>query len=114
MIVLTARTVAVVALLASGVAGAQRRGSGSGESSVTPPPGRGAGAAMESAQAGARHGPMPARMREADQTTSAGGQSYETWKSGDLVRSASSADVRAARRQQAPDMEWAGEQRRGR
>ena len=36
-----------------------------------------------------------------------GGESYEPWKSGDRVRSASSADVRAARQQQAPDLEWA-------
>jgi hypothetical protein len=34
-------------------------------------------------------------------------QAYGTWKSGDRVRSASSADVRSARGQQAPDLEWA-------
>ena len=36
--------------------------------------------------------------------------SYEAWKSGDRVRSTSAADVRAARGQQAPDLEWAGAQ----
>ncbi len=35
------------------------------------------------------------------------GETYSAWKSGDRVRSASSADVRAARQQQAPDLEWA-------
>lgn len=41
------------------------------------------------------------------------GESYGVWRSGDRVRSASSADVRAARQQQAPDLEWvkAGEAR---
>jgi hypothetical protein len=34
------------------------------------------------------------------------GESYQTWQSGDRVRSLSSADVRAARVQQAPDLEW--------
>jgi hypothetical protein len=35
------------------------------------------------------------------------GQTSQTWHSGDRVRSPSSADVRAARQQQAPDLEWA-------
>ncbi len=35
------------------------------------------------------------------------GETYSAWKSGDRVRSASSADVRGARQQQAPDLEWA-------
>jgi hypothetical protein len=54
---------------------------------------------------------MPARMREADQAPP-GAQTHETWKSGDLIRADSSAEVRQARRQQAPDMEWAGEKQR--
>ena len=33
----------------------------------------------------------------------------DSWRSGDLARSKSSADVRAARQQQAPDLEWAGQ-----
>jgi hypothetical protein len=47
---------------------------------------------------------------EAAQQASGGGQSYEKWKSGDLVRSTSAADVRSARLQQAPDLEWTGAQ----
>jgi hypothetical protein len=38
------------------------------------------------------------------------GRSYEAWQSGDRVRSPSSADVRLARRQDAPDLEFAEEQ----
>jgi hypothetical protein len=41
----------------------------------------------------------------------AGGSSpFEAWRSGDVVRSTSAADVRAARMQQAPDLEWTGAQ----
>jgi hypothetical protein len=47
---------------------------------------------------------------EAAQLGPGGGSSYEAWKSGDLVRSTSAADVRAARGQQAPDLEWTGAQ----
>ncbi len=36
----------------------------------------------------------------------AAGESYATWKSGARIRSWSSADVRSARQQQAPDLEW--------
>ncbi|GEJ55391.1 hypothetical protein [Anaeromyxobacter diazotrophicus] len=39
-----------------------------------------------------------------------GGASYQAWKSGDQVRSTSAADVRSARVQQAPELEWAGGQ----
>lgn len=35
---------------------------------------------------------------------------YASWSAGDRVRSTSAADVRAARGQQAPDLEWAGAQ----
>ncbi|HEX9290850.1 MAG TPA: hypothetical protein VF904_15125 [Anaeromyxobacteraceae bacterium] len=44
---------------------------------------------------------------EAAQQGSGGGTTHETWKSGDRIRSWTSADVRAARGQQAPDLEWA-------
>ncbi len=126
----------VAALLVASAAAAQARGMGSDKSSVTPPvtksggpdaeraamPSRppsfdprpgymgGLGAALE------RGGPLGPRSelakkpshREAAQPGSGGGESYQTWKSGDIIRSWSANDVRAARVQQAPDLEWAG------
>ena len=123
-------------LLASPVA-AQRRGTGSpGASSGTPPPTNdGAHSTASESSTGSghdlpilpRHGMLgapgsapdalgPSRLGAHDESSArrsygeaapGTGQAYSPWKSGDRVRSFSSADVRAARQQQAPDLEWA-------
>ena len=49
----------------------------------------------------------PSSYGESARQGAGGGEAYEPWRSGDQVRSPSSADVRAARQQQAPDLEWA-------
>jgi hypothetical protein len=113
------------------------KGRGTGRDSTTSPPTRSAGTAAESAGLAAhdlpfspRRGLMgapgaapdeagPARLGghgerswrpsfgESAQPGPGGGEAYEPWKSGDRIRSWTSADVRAARVQQAPDLEWA-------
>ncbi len=123
--------------LAAGRADAQHMGSGSGKSSVTPPPARSSGTAAERAELPAgdlpiepRHGLLgapgaaldsggPSRLGahaeraarpsygESAGTGAGSYEAHEAWRSGDRVRSWSSADVRAARQQQAPDLEWA-------
>jgi len=123
----------LVALLAASAA--QARGTGSGKSSVTPPATKSSGPAAERAAMpsrppnfdprpgylggmGAAHelgGPLGPRTDlapkpsygEAGQEASSGADSHPTWRSGDAVRSWSANDVRAARVQQAPDLEWA-------
>ena len=130
-------SLAVTMLLTANLAAAQARGSGSGGNASTPPATKDAGPAAESATLPARDLPIeprhgffgapgaasdalgPSRLGshgdravtpsygEAAPQVSGGGEPYQTWRSGDLVRSRSSADVRAARQQQAPDLEWA-------
>ena len=122
---MTGRWLAGVAgLLLAGGAAAQARGVGSGRSSVTQPATKGEGPAAERASmrplpptfdprpgylggmgaAQERGGPLGPRAdlalphREAAQA-----------RPGDALRSWSSNDVRAARVQQAPDLEWAVE-----
>ncbi len=119
---------ALTLALAATKAGAQERGRGSGESADTAPttkdsrdteraerpasdplvaPRHGLlgapGAALDSAGA-SRLGPPSDRIAMAAEIP-------DSWRSGDLVRSHSSADVRAARQQQAPDLEWAAQRR---
>ncbi len=127
----------VVLALAAAPARAQRRGEGShGGWPDTEPSTRSAGPAEESAYAptgdlplSPRHGMMgapgaapdaygPSRLGAHGEglvapspgvARSPSGPEEVTggWRAGDRVRSASSADVRAARQQQAPDLEWA-------
>jgi hypothetical protein len=122
---------------------AAARGSGSGEPAWTPPETKSAGPAAEASHSRSRgtdferglglfggYGAAkdslgPWRLGryggsstspsygEAAQRGSGGGTTYEAWKSGDLVRSTSAGDVRAARMQQAPDLEWLGAPNRG-
>lgn len=56
------------------------------------------------------HASAPSYGEAARQASGGGEYAYDAWRSGDLVRSTSAADVRAARVQQAPDLEWAGAQ----
>ncbi len=130
-------SLALVLLLVAPPALAQRRGTGSGRAPGTAPPTKSAGPPEEAAHRPSPdpvllppHGMMgapgaaldslgPSRLGphgetsvapsygEAAQRGSGGGESYQAWKSGDRVRSTSSADVRSARQQQAPDLEWA-------
>lgn len=94
--------------------------------SVTYAPGRSAGGAAEQAQLPLRDSEMVPRhgllgapggapdalggsrlgRRDLDPLQRAEGNA--TWTSGDRVRSLSSADVRSARVQQAPELEWVG------
>jgi len=76
-------------------------GAGSGKSAVTAPATKDSGTAAERADRPAR--PSYGESAEAG---ASGVEAHETWKSGDLVRSWTSADVRASRQQQAPDLEW--------
>jgi hypothetical protein len=124
-------------LSTSVTAAAQSRGSGSGRLSSTAPVTKDAGPPAEAAALPARDLPLeprhgffgapgaagdqdgPSRLgRHGDRATApsygeaarqvaAGGEVSDAWRSGDRVRSLSSADVRAARQQQAPDLEWA-------
>ena len=124
-------------ILAASQADAQHLGSGSGKSSVTPPVTKSRGTASERAELPSgdlpiepRHGMLgapgaaqdpagPSRLGghaeraarpfygESAEAGASGGETHEAWKSGDLVRSWTSADVRASRQQQAPDLEWA-------
>lgn len=68
----------------------------------------GTGAAQD-ANGPSRLGPVTERHagRSYGEATPPSGYMEQGWRSGDRVRSASSADVRAARGQQAPDLEWA-------
>jgi hypothetical protein len=123
-------------MLTSGTAAAQGRGAGSGRASSTPPTTKDLGPASESAtrpsrdlpleprhgffgapgaagdQEGpsrlGRHGASPVAPSYGEAARQgAGAEPQEAWRAGDRVRSPSSADVRAARQQQAPDLEWA-------
>ena len=124
------------ALLVASAAAAQTRGMGSGKSSAMPSMTKGSSSSAERAARPSRPpdfdprpgymggmgaapeagGPLGPRSDvsqrpsygEGAQRGSSGGESYQTWKSGDVVRSWSANDVRAARVQQAPDLEWAG------
>lgn len=58
-----------------------------------------------------QHGERPT-LRSYGEAAPGTGDSYAAWHSGDRVRSPTSADVRAARQQQAPDLEWADASRR--
>ena len=129
----TALFVSLAALVSASPAQAQRRGEGSGRSSTTLPATRNSSAdempPATDMPVTPRHGfmgglgtaPDPlgasrlgahaehavrASYGESAQPGAAGAESYQAWKSGDRVRSHSSADVRAARQQQAPDLEW--------
>jgi hypothetical protein len=113
------------ALAAAGAAADQRVGAGSGRSSVTPPVTKDSGVARERAERPdvdpliePRHGLLgapgaaldsagPSRLGAPRDRTGSAFEMPGAWRSGDLVRSRSSADVRAARQQQAPDLEWA-------
>ncbi len=83
----TASFMVALALLLSGRAGAQQRGTGAGDGSAAPRATYG-----EQAPAGA----VP------------GGDESRFAPSGDRIRSWSSADVRETRREPAPDLEIAG------
>lgn len=127
---------ALVLFAAAPPALAQRRGEGSGRAPGTAPPTKSAGPPEEAAYRPSPdpvllppHGMMgapgaaldslgPSRLGPRGETSvapsygeaaqrGAGAEPYEAWQSGDRVRSTSSADVRAARQQQAPDLEWA-------
>jgi hypothetical protein len=110
---------------------AQSRGSGGNSATAaTAPATKSAGPAEERAQLPGRDGPAeprhgilgapgaapdangPTRLGASALTApiSAGERSggASTWQSGDGVRSATSADVRQARQQQAPDLEYVG------
>lgn len=117
--------VALAVALAAAAAGAQRVGEGSGKSAVTPPPTKSYGVAAERPEMPTsdplllpRHGLLgapgaaldaagPSRLGAPSDRVATVGEMPDAWRSGDRVRSASSADVRAARQQQAPDLEWA-------
>jgi hypothetical protein len=115
----------LVAALVSALAGAalaQGRGSGSGGPSDALPVTRGSGAAPEQAQLPMRESAMspphgvlgaPGSAPDAYGGSRLGRRDPELqidqgprWTAGDRVRSLSSADVRAARAQAAPDLEW--------
>ena len=118
------RAIALVAALAAAGAGAQQ-GMGSGKSSVTPPPTKDDGRTAERSEAPIsdplmepRHGLLgapgaaldwagPSRLGAPADRVRAQADVPDSWRAGDRVRSATSADVRAARQQQAPDLEWA-------
>ncbi len=122
--------------LAATPALAQRRGEGSGRSPDTAPATKSAGPPEEQAlrtptdlpvlpphgmlgaPGAAQDALGPSRLgAHADSPTApsygesarlgATGEVYQGWKSGDRVRSLNSGDVRAARQEQAPDLEWA-------
>jgi hypothetical protein len=131
----TAITVGALLCLVAVPAAAQRRGTGSAHvSSSKPPVTKGGGSTVPSELGGVdqgqilpRHGMFGAPGAAPDAlgpsrlgppAVSPGRGSYgelatsseepsSSWRSGDRVRSLSSADVRAARQQQAPDLEWA-------
>lgn len=130
----SAITVGLFVWLAASPAAAQRLGTGTAHASpVTAPPTRN-GASLEAGARPApdlplapRHGMLgapgaaqdalgPSRLGghgERSARSSYGesapgtGEAYSSWHSGDRVRSSSSTDVRGARQQQAPDLEWA-------
>jgi hypothetical protein len=112
---------AALAMALAQTALAQGRGSGSGAPSDTPPPTKGSGEPPERAQLPMResalsppHGLLgaPGAAPDANGGSRLGRRDLELpgeapqWTSGDRARSASSADVRAARVQAAPDLEW--------
>jgi hypothetical protein len=106
-------------------------GSGSGKPAETPPVTKSDGPGLERAALPARDLPLeprhgmlgapgaavdeagPSRLgSHGDRSTApnygeAGARGPAEWQSGDRPRSLTSADVRAARREQAPDLEWA-------
>ncbi len=122
------KALALAASLGADAPDAQRIGTGSGKSSVTAPATKSAGAAAERAEMPAsdplilpRHGLLgapgaaldasgPSRLGAPSDRIAIVGEMPHSWRSGDRVRSTSSADVRAARQQQAPDLEWASRQ----
>ena len=96
-----------------GHAEAQTKGSGSGKFSFTPPPTKGEGAVYERTQlrpldldAAPGRPPRAIAPSYGDDGQPDWGDSSRTRRSGDTVRSLTSADVRAARQEQAPDLEW--------
>ena len=120
----------LLATLALPAAAARTKGTGSGRSSATPPPTKDTGHAYEralrperppvfdpalgmfGALGAARDALGPSRLGGRGEFSGApadNAESYAGWKSGDRVRSVSANDVRAARVQQAPDLEWAGQ-----
>jgi hypothetical protein len=97
----TLRTaVLLTAALAAAPAGAQRVGTGSGSSS------RHVERSLWLLSQGGAPTALPAGRGGASPGYSVA-PAPEAWRSGDRVRSWTSADVRAARQQQAPDLEWA-------
>ncbi|HTT72076.1 MAG TPA: hypothetical protein VMG32_12710 [Anaeromyxobacteraceae bacterium] len=130
----TKTSLALLALLAlaSGRARADdlTTGSGTGRNAATPPATKSDGPAYELAHLPAKDLPLtpphgmlgaPGGGGDAEGPTRLGAHSEspavpsygeevsepDRWRSGDLARSPSSADVRAARQEQAPDLEWA-------
>ncbi|HUK65562.1 MAG TPA: hypothetical protein VLV17_01955 [Anaeromyxobacteraceae bacterium] len=124
--------VSILAFPSSIYAQAESTGAGSGRNAATPPVTKSAGPPREEAHLPARDLPLeprhgmlgapgsavdgegPSRLgSHSDRSTApsygeGGPAGPGWWRSGDRARSASSADVRAARREQAPDLEWAG------
>jgi hypothetical protein len=103
------------AILAAGLLACQlnTKGSGSGEISSKPPPTKNRGLDFERTQL--RPMDMEAASGRPERTVAptyaengqpAWGEAYETRTAGDRVRSLGSAEVRAARQEQAPDLEW--------
>ncbi len=121
--------------LAASRADAQHMGAGSGKSAVTAPATKDSGAderpelpadrppieprhgilgvpgaAQDSAGPSRLGAPADRSARpsygESAEAGAGSDEAHETWRSGDLVRSWTSADVRASRQQQAPDLEW--------
>ena len=117
--------VLLVAALAASPAIAQRVGAGSGKSSAAPPPTKSRGIAPERAGMPGtdpliepRHG-LPgapgaaldsagsSRLGAPSDRIAGATEMPSSWNSGDRIRSWTSDDVRAARQQEAPDLEWA-------
>ena len=122
---MTGRWLAGVAgVLLAGAAAAQARGMGSGRSSVTQPATKGEGPAAERASMRPlppSFDPRPGYLGGMGAARESGGPlgpradlapphlEAAQARPGDALRSWSSNDVRAARGQQAPDLEWAVE-----
>lgn len=129
---MTTALAALALLLASGAARGDdlTTGTGTGQNAATPPATKSDGPSYERAHLPARDLPLspkhgmlgapggggdaegPSRLgahAESPTKPSYGEEVSEPdlWRSGDLARSPSSADVRAARKQEAPDLEWA-------
>jgi hypothetical protein len=81
---------------------------GSNGTASTAPATKSAGAAAETAELPGRDGPIEPRHGILGAPVESVATAPPTWRSGDRVRSRSSADVRQARQQQAPDLEFVG------